>query len=122
MKEQGGHHPGSSRPGEVTLQVPVPNDKVGLVIGRGGQTIKGIQERTQANIQIPGEADANDRSVRTIQITGSKEAADAAQNEVYQLLAAGPQGGGPMTPGGGGGGVVVYMQVANDKVCRRSQQ
>jgi far upstream element-binding protein len=58
-------------PGGTSLQVPIPNDKVGLIIGRGGMTIKAIQERTGANIQIPPEPDANDPTVRTIEISVS---------------------------------------------------
>ena len=46
---------------------------------------------------------------RTIQITGSKEAAEAAQNEVYELLASGPTSE--------VSGQVGYMKVPDDKVC-----
>lgn len=36
-------------------KVSVPNDKVGLVIGKNGNIIKDIQMRTKAYIQIPGK-------------------------------------------------------------------
>ncbi len=34
------------------LKIPVPNDKVGLIIGKGGMSIKAIQERTRSNVQV----------------------------------------------------------------------
>jgi far upstream element-binding protein len=130
-QELGGRGGGRrTAPGATSLQVPIPNDKVGLIIGRGGMTIKGIQERTGANIQIPPEPDANDPTVRTIEISGEKEQAENAQNEVYSLLAQGPPGGGGGGGGGGGmgggmpqgGGNMVYMQVANDKVSNTRRE
>jgi len=36
-------------PSENALIIPIPNDCVGLVIGRGGETIKGIKERSGAS-------------------------------------------------------------------------
>lgn len=46
---------GSLPAGLPTIQMTVPDDKVGLVIGKGGSIIKDIQLRTQAHIQIPGK-------------------------------------------------------------------
>ncbi|GMY23707.1 Far upstream element-binding protein 3 [Fagus crenata] len=34
------------------IQIQVPNEKVGLIIGRGGETIKGLQTRIVARIQV----------------------------------------------------------------------
>uniref|UniRef100_A0A2N9F6V9 K Homology domain-containing protein n=1 Tax=Fagus sylvatica TaxID=28930 RepID=A0A2N9F6V9_FAGSY len=34
------------------IQIQVPNEKVGLIIGRGGETIKGLQTRIGARIQV----------------------------------------------------------------------
>lgn len=57
----GGHYgPGK---GDSIIMV-VPNDKVGLIIGRGGTTIKGIQQRTGANIQVPNVPDAGNPQQR----------------------------------------------------------
>lgn len=69
------------------VKLPVPNEKVGIIIGRGGVTIKGIQERSRATIQIPSQPDANDPNVRTLTIGGdSKEICDAAQQEIFNSL------------------------------------
>ena len=35
------------------LKIAVPNDKVGIIIGKQGMTIKGIQERSRAKVLIP---------------------------------------------------------------------
>ena len=88
----------------------MPNDKVGVIIGKQGMTIKGIQDRCGAMIQIPAQPDEDNPNVRTLSIGGdSKEAVDAAQMEItvalqQQALAsqqvASQQGG-----GGGGGGM-----------------
>lgn len=36
----------------VNLQIPVPNDKVGIIIGKQGATIRGIEQRTAARVQV----------------------------------------------------------------------
>ncbi|CAN0231228.1 unnamed protein product, partial [Phaeothamnion confervicola] len=72
--------------GSSTVQVPVPNDKVGLVIGKGGGTIKGIQMRTGTNVQVPPAADADDPTRRTISVTGpSLDATDRAIAEIQNI-------------------------------------
>ena len=45
------------------VKLPVPNDKVGIIIGKGGMTIKGIQERSRATVQIPPGADEDNPQV-----------------------------------------------------------
>ena len=46
---------GSLPPGLPVITITVPDDKVGLIIGKGGSIIKDIQQRSQAFIQIPGK-------------------------------------------------------------------
>lgn len=41
--------------GITRTEIPVPPSCVGLIIGQGGQTIKSMQQRTGARIQLqPG--------------------------------------------------------------------
>jgi predicted PilT family ATPase len=69
------------------IKVVVPNDKVGIIIGRQGSTLRGIQERTRATIHIPPAADEDNSEVRTITIGADiKEDADAAQMEIFLAL------------------------------------
>ena len=88
---------------QAHVQFPVPNADVGLVIGRGGMTIRSLQERSGANIQIPQGPDANDPTIRTVNITHpNREGADFAKTLIEELLkgklsnqqGAGGQGGG----------------------------
>ena len=99
----------------------IPDDKVGLVIGKGGGTIKGVQSRTGAHIQIPGEPDANDRSKRTIVISAaSKDAADRAMAEVQNILSADAASlGGATAPPGS---QVLYVVIPDEKVSIVLQQ
>lgn len=101
---------------KATNHLTIPDDEVGLVIGKGGGTIKGVQGRTGANIQIPGEADANDRTKRTIVISATtKDAADRAMAEVQNILSADAAalGSGPGVPPGS---QVLYVIIPDDKV------
>ena len=118
------------------LKVSVPNDKVGVIIGKQGMTIKGIQERSRAQIQIPSAADEDNPGVRTLCIGGdTKEAVDAAQMEITialqqqamasQMLGSGGGGsGGNMGMGGQQGNpytsqapqTALYLSIPDDKV------
>jgi far upstream element-binding protein len=69
------------------IKIAVPNEKVGIIIGRQGSTLRGIQERTRANVFIPPQADEDNPENRTIQIGADlKEDADAAQAEIFFVL------------------------------------
>ncbi|XP_051129168.1 uncharacterized protein LOC127250062 [Andrographis paniculata] len=66
----------------------VPNNKVGLVIGKGGETIKNMQARTGARIQvIPLHLPPGDTSKeRTVQIDGTSEQIEAAKQLVEEVI------------------------------------
>ncbi|PIN16853.1 K-homology type RNA binding protein [Handroanthus impetiginosus] len=66
----------------------VPNNKVGLVIGKGGETIKNMQARTGARIQvIPLHLPPGDMSKeRTVQIDGTSEQIEAAKQLVNEVI------------------------------------
>ena len=83
------------------MKIAVPNEKVGIVIGRQGTTVKGIQERTGCQILIPNEADANNPMIRTLSIgSNTKEGLEAAQMEITLAL----QQHEMIKQGGGGAG------------------
>ncbi|KAL6536237.1 hypothetical protein OROGR_012809 [Orobanche gracilis] len=65
----------------------VANNKVGLVIGKGGETIKSMQARTGARIQvIPLHLPPGDMSKeRTVQIDGTSEQIEAAKQLVEEV-------------------------------------
>jgi far upstream element-binding protein len=74
--------------GHQLVTVIVPDGDVGLIIGRSGTTIRDIQDRSGANIQIPQQGDADNPTVRTVSITHPHlEGAQAAKQMIEQLLA-----------------------------------
>lgn len=78
----------SVQPGAEQVQIKVPNNKVGLIIGRGGETIKNLQSRTGARIQlIPLHLPEGDTSTeRTVQMTGTKKQIEAAQELINEVV------------------------------------
>lgn len=71
----------------IVMKVPIPNDRVGLLIGKGGATVKAIQEKTGTTILIPPEPDAADPLTRTISIGAyTKDQANAAHAEIFMNL------------------------------------
>eukprot|EP00984_Skeletonema_dohrnii_P003666 scaffold1263_cov134-Skeletonema_dohrnii-CCMP3373.AAC.2 len=103
--------------GQQHVTVQVPDADVGLIIGKGGAQIRTIQESSGANVQIPQVADANNPSVRTVNITHpNKEGAEFAKQMIQEILNAKLQqqqqhGGGGMGGGMGGGGGDTTVQV-----------
>lgn len=77
-----------------TLELTCPKHMVGRVIGRGGETVKGLQRQYGAAIQI--EQNANPCRVT---ITGPPGAVAAAERAILDLVEDRPPGG----PGFGGG-------------------
>lgn len=80
-----------------SIQIRVPNDKVGLVIGKGGETIKTLQTATRCSIQVHKEDPLNPQPDRTITLQGTEAAIARAETEIRRVVA--PMGGG--VSGGG---------------------
>ena len=122
----GGQGPGSNAAGQaVQLQkaiaegqahitVAVPNSDVGLVIGKGGMTIRAVQERSGANVQIPQGPDHDNPAIRTVNITHpQQEGAEFAKTLIEEVLASKQNhGGGGGYGGSAAGGVTVQVQVS----------
>lgn len=74
--------------GHSLVTVRVPDSDVGLIIGSKGTTIRSIQDRSGANIQIPQVADPDNPTVRTVSITHPHvEGANVAKQLIEELLA-----------------------------------
>eukprot|EP00588_Corethron_pennatum_P013286 CAMPEP_0194271448 /NCGR_PEP_ID=MMETSP0169-20130528/5207_1 /TAXON_ID=218684 /ORGANISM="Corethron pennatum, Strain L29A3" /LENGTH=716 /DNA_ID=CAMNT_0039013787 /DNA_START=51 /DNA_END=2201 /DNA_ORIENTATION=- len=81
--------------GHHVVLVKVPDADVGLIIGRGGQNIRQMQERSGANIQIPQRADPDDPRARTCTITHpTPDGANVARSLIQEVLATKLGGGG----------------------------
>ncbi|XP_052210972.1 uncharacterized protein LOC127813897 [Diospyros lotus] len=76
------------QPGSEQFVMKIPNNKVGLIIGKGGETIKNMQARTGARIQvIPLHLPPGDTSPeRTLQIDGTSEQIEAAKQLVNEVI------------------------------------
>ncbi|KAG5175658.1 hypothetical protein JKP88DRAFT_337901 [Tribonema minus] len=97
----------------VSQTIVVPNDRVGLIIGKGGNNVRNLQLRTGAQIKIPPGPDAGDPERRTLTVVAaSRGAVDAALAELTTLAAAGP----PPGPGSGGGGPTLTMSIPAERV------
>ena len=73
--------------GHKLVKVEVPDADVGLIIGKGGTTIKFIQETTGSSVQIPHSADTDNPSVRSISITCPTEGgAESAKLQILNII------------------------------------
>ncbi|XVF37300.1 hypothetical protein REPUB_Repub19eG0134300 [Reevesia pubescens] len=70
------------------IEIQVPNEKVGFIIGRGGETIKGLQTRSGARIQlIPQHLPEGDESKeRTVRVTGDKKQIEIAREMIKDVM------------------------------------
>jgi poly(rC)-binding protein 3/4 len=55
--------------GELEFRVLCPGDKIGLVIGRGGATIKNIRQESGARIDVDDAKNGKEESIITITST-----------------------------------------------------
>jgi hypothetical protein len=58
-----------------------------LVIGKGGETIKMLQSKTGAQIQVARDTEADPNGMRPITISGTPMQMEAARREIDQLIA-----------------------------------
>ncbi|XP_057975747.1 uncharacterized protein LOC131163060 isoform X2 [Malania oleifera] len=70
------------------IQIQVPNEKVGLIIGKGGETIKNLQTRSGARIQlIPQHLPEGDQSKeRTVRVTGDRKQIEMAREMIKEVM------------------------------------
>ena len=83
-KGAGGHQP-ALRAGEDATQIMVPNRTVGLIIGRGGETIRDLQERSQCHVNIVGE-EKSVNGLRPVNLIGTPQAAAMAKDLIMEIV------------------------------------
>ena len=71
-------------PGPYT-PLKIPNKMVGLIIGRNGETVKIIHERTQCLIFIPKESRPGE-DFRELQLSGSPENVENCKREIISMI------------------------------------
>merc|ERR1719187_2827509 len=78
---------------DVTDAMAVPSNKVGLVMGKGGETIRNICSQSGAHCQVDKAAPEGARE-KSIVIKGSAEAVERAKQLIHEKIGGGYGGGG----------------------------
>ena len=78
----------------VVLQLPVPKDVVGFVIGKNGETIKRIQAEAGARVQFHMKDNSN-ASERLATIQGTDSQIQKVQSMIREIIDQSKQRGGP---------------------------
>lgn len=102
--------------GTLRVEIFVPSNQVGRIIGKGGQTVRELQRLTRALIKLPEESQNANTEETPVHILGDFFSTHAAQRQIRalvnrnQMVGGGPgpypmhprMGGGPRRGGGGG--------------------
>jgi far upstream element-binding protein len=73
------------REGENSVQIMVPDKTVGLIIGRGGETIRDLQEKSQCHINIVSESKSIN-GLRPVNLIGSVQASQLARELILEIV------------------------------------
>lgn len=69
-------------------KIDVPNGRVGVIIGKGGETIKYLQTQSGAKIQVTRDMDADlNSSTRIVELMGTPEQISKAEQLINDVLA-----------------------------------
>lgn len=110
-----GGPPGGGGPGgKNSVEIMIPGPKVGLIIGKGGETIKQLQEKSGAKMVVIQDGPGQELE-KPLVISGDPQKVEYAKQLVYDLIAekemknfsrggGGGRGGRNDSRGGGGGG------------------
>lgn len=72
---------------QTMLEVFIPGNKVGLVIGKGGETIKHLQEQAGVKMVMIQDSNVPTTQEKPLRITGSIQACNKAKELVMDLIA-----------------------------------
>nr|GMD60683.1 far upstream element-binding protein 1-like isoform X2 [Ipomoea batatas] len=68
------------------IEMQVPNEKVGLIIGKGGETIKSLQTRSGARIQLVQLPEGEQSKERTVRVTGDRKQIERAREMIQEVM------------------------------------
>ncbi|XP_078311410.1 uncharacterized protein LOC144618693 isoform X2 [Crassostrea virginica] len=80
---------GGSGGGQTTVEVMVPGNKVGLVIGKGGKTIRQLQRRGGVKMEMIQDDNIPSAHEKPLRISGDPQKCQRAKEMVLELLAEG---------------------------------
>ncbi|CAA7031163.1 unnamed protein product [Microthlaspi erraticum] len=109
--------------GTTSKKIDIPNMRVGVIIGKGGETIKNLQQESAAKIQVTRDMDAEPGAhTRTVDLTGTPAQIAKAEQLISDVLqeaeARGTVGSGGRSSrrmGGEPGSDQFSMKIPNDK-------
>uniref|UniRef100_A0A7S1XDL3 K Homology domain-containing protein n=1 Tax=Compsopogon caeruleus TaxID=31354 RepID=A0A7S1XDL3_9RHOD len=71
----------------ITVVLAVPDDKIGLVIGKGGSAIRELQQRSGARVVVAREGEANSPpNTRPVTVTGPKHFVEVARSLIIEKV------------------------------------
>jgi far upstream element-binding protein len=82
----GGSRHSDQAGGGSTLTIRIPMNKVGLVIGRGGETIRDFEERSKAKILIASDTGSERDNERVINLVGDDAAVQYAKSLIEDIV------------------------------------
>ncbi|KAJ0964601.1 hypothetical protein J5N97_025739 [Dioscorea zingiberensis] len=103
-------------------KIEIPNGRVGVIIGKGGETIKYLQLQSGAKIQVTRDADSDPSSqTRNVELMGTAEQISKAEQLIKEVIDEADAGGSGTASarkyGGPQAGVDHFtMKVPNNKV------
>ena len=81
---------GDYGPSRATVTIHIPSSKVGVVIGRGGETIRDLQDRSGARINVTPDNAANPQSTdRPVTLIGDDAAIQRAKALIDEIIKGG---------------------------------
>ncbi|KAK7525284.1 uncharacterized protein IWZ02DRAFT_489617 [Phyllosticta citriasiana] len=80
--------------GENSVQIMVPDRTVGLIIGRQGETIRDLQDKSGCHVNIVGE-NKSVNGLRPVNLIGSREAAARAKELILEIVDSDTRAGPP---------------------------
>lgn len=105
------------REGENSVQIMVPDKTVGLIIGRGGETIRDLQERSGCHVNIVSE-NKSINGLRPVNLIGTPQAAGIAKEMILEIVESDtrpPPGGAQAPPDRNRGGFDNFRSGGNDR-------
>ncbi|XP_076354192.1 far upstream element-binding protein 1-like isoform X1 [Tachypleus tridentatus] len=78
---------GQPEEGQIVVDMMIPGNKVGLVIGKGGETIRQLQEQTGAKMIMIQDGPQQTIHDKPLRITGLPSQCEFAKQQVMQLIA-----------------------------------
>ncbi|XP_030761086.1 far upstream element-binding protein 3 [Sitophilus oryzae] len=94
--------PPGGQGGRNSLEIMIPGPKVGLIIGKGGETIKQLQEKSGAKMVVIQDGPAQELE-KPLVISGDPQKIEYAKQLVYDLIAEKEMKSFNNRGGGGGG-------------------